>query len=254
LGAFSGLSAASCSPTVKKSVNNKIVSTTLCSDSYLFSLPELNSQYGAFSWQAASSLSLLDDKAAYPRVNPDLESLVAYGGSKIITGPDKAPLANPDIHLEWGEDFETVWQNLAAISGSLDIEDPSPRFQARLYALRPPEHAPQILYLNRAGGTAGPDTFVDAGIQAAGGINIIENPGWQTPDIETLIELNPDVIVTSFLDSNYIGVSDRLTRHAALSEKLKRLPQIHIPGKYWPCAGPGLVEAASLLSEELHKL
>ena len=95
---------------------------------------------------------------------------------------------------------------------------------------------------------------MDEVIQAAGGINIIKHPGWQTPNIETLITLKPDIIVTSFLESNYIGVSDRLTRHAALSEKLETIPQIHIPGKYWPCAGPALVEAAILLSEELQKL
>ena len=230
------------------------MSTTLCSDSYLLSLPELSAQYGAFSWQANSSLSLLDDKTAYPQVNPNLETLAAYRGSKIITGPDPTPIANSDIHLKWGEDFDTVWQNLAELSQALDIEDPSPRFKSRLNALQTPDNPPLILYLNRAGGTAGPNTFVDEVIQAAGGINIIKHPGWQTPDIETLINLKPDIIVASFLESNYIGVSDRLTRHAALSEKLETIPQIHIPGKYWPCAGPALVEAAILLSEGLQKL
>jgi len=95
---------------------------------------------------------------------------------------------------------------------------------------------------------------VNAVIEAAGGENVIENPGWQSPDTETLIRLQPDIILTSFNGSNYAGVNDRTMRHAALTSKIESLPRIDIPGKLWPCAGPGLVEAAELLGQAMAEL
>jgi len=95
---------------------------------------------------------------------------------------------------------------------------------------------------------------VDAVIKAAGGTNIIETPGWQSPETETLITLQPDIIVTSFTKSNYAGVNDRTLRHAALAEKIKSVPTIHIAGRYWTCAGPGLVDATEHLNLAMAKL
>jgi len=95
---------------------------------------------------------------------------------------------------------------------------------------------------------------VNAVIEAAGGTNIIENPGWQSPDTETLMRLEPDIILTSFMGSDYVGVNDRTSRHAALAEKISSLPVIDMPGRLWPCAGPGLIEATEHLSRDMLKL
>jgi iron complex transport system substrate-binding protein len=108
--------------------------------------------------------------------------------------------------------------------------------------------------MDRSGATAGPGTFVNAVIEAAGGTNLIQNPGWQSPDTETLIGLQPDIILTSFMGSKYAGVNDRTLQHAALTSKIQSLPRIDIPGKLWPCAGPGLVEAAEKLNHAMAKL
>ena len=95
---------------------------------------------------------------------------------------------------------------------------------------------------------------MNAVIEAAGGVNIIENPGWQSPDTETLIRLEPDIILTSFMGSDYVGVNDRTSRHAALADKISSLPMIDMPGRLWPCAGPGLIEATERLSQEMLNL
>jgi len=156
-----------------------------------------------------------------------------------------------DIDLSWGEDFDVVWKNLKSLSHAFNLPDPSNDLQARLGALEMPKERLKILYLDRSGATAGPQTFVDEVITVAGAENIVRAPGWQSPDIEVLMKYDPDIILTSFMDSEYSGVNDRALRHKALAEKIESVPQIKIPGKYWPCAGPGLVEAAEHLSEYL---
>jgi len=219
-------------------------------------MPDLKTRYGAFSWQSNSTLSTLPDalRGQYPQAGENREQFLRFGPAKFVTGPGAQPLSNPDIHLNWGEDFETVWANFSALSKNLNTSDPSQDFIERLEALPQRNTSTRILYLNRAGGTAGPNTFVDAVIKATGATNIITTAGWQSPDTETLLQLDPDVIVTSFLDSDYAGTGDRLVRHEALKRKLADTAHINIPGRFWPCAGPGLVDAAEYLSAELQKL
>jgi len=230
---------------------NAIVSTTLCADGYLHSLPEIEPRLAALSWQSQSNLSQTPDHLRdLPQTSEAPESLMKWKGTLQITatpGPGQ-------IDLSWGEDFETVWRNYAKLSTALGVGDPSEAFKARLREIKKPEEAPRILYLDRSGATAGPGTFVNAVIEAAGGMNIIENPGWQSPDTETLIRLKPDIILTSFMGSDYVGVNDRTSRHAALAEKISALPVIDMPGRLWPCAGPGLIEATERLSQEMQSL
>lgn len=230
---------------------NAIVSTSLCADSYLQAFPNLEPRLAALSWQSRSALSRSSDgMKSLPQADDDPERLLRWSGALRVSSAG----GGGDIDLNWGEDFETVWENLALLSERLDVPNPAYALQARLRKLDIPQRAPRILYLDRSGATAGPGTFVHSVIEAAGGQNIIKNPGWQSPDTEVLIGLQPDIIVTSFMASEYAGVNDRALRHAALTSKIASLPRINIPGKFWPCAGPGLVEAAEHLNQQLVSL
>ena len=228
-----------------------IVSTTLCADSYIHALPEIAPRLAALSWQSRSALSVTPDPLkSLPQADDDAERLLRWAGALRISSAG----GRGDIDLLWGEDFETIWNNLALLSQELNVSNPSTALQTRLTQIEKPAQAPKILYLDRSGATAGPGTFVHAVIKAAGGKNIIQNPGWQSPDTEHLISLRPDIIVTSFMASDYAGVNDRTLRHAALASKIKSLPQINIPGNLWPCAGPGLIKAATLLNQQMLSL
>ena len=230
---------------------NAIVSQSLCADSYLHAFPSLDPRLAALSWQSRSTLSVTPNHLkSLPQTDTDPERSLIWTGATLISSAGGAG----DIDLKWGEDFRTVWENLDALSKGLNAPNPSENLQARLKALPQPSTRPRILYLNRSGGSAGPGTFVDAVIRAAGAENIIQTPGWQSPDTETLMQFNPDIIVTSFMQSDYAGVNDRTLRHAALAAKIQSLPQIDIPGKFWPCAGPGLINAAELLSKSMSEL
>lgn len=242
---------AGCSAEQTDLPDDAIVSTTLCADGYLHAFPELEPRIAALSWQSRSTLSLTpDDLKSLPQADNDIERRLNWSGAVQISSAG----GRGDIDLDWGEDFETVWRNMATLSSSLDVSNPSAQLKHRLNAIEKPTRTPRILYIDRSGATAGPGTFVHAVIIAAGGKNIIENPGWQSPDTETLVGLYPDIILTSFMNSKYAGVNDRALRHTALAEKIKTLPHIDVPGQYWPCAGPGLVNAAEHLNEAMAKL
>lgn len=242
---------AGCGKPVMQIPENAIVSTTLCADGYLMALPEIEPRLAALSWQSQSALSRAKAELQdLPQTDDDLERSLQWAKAVQISSAG----GRGDIDLKWGEDFETVWENLASLSEHLGTPDRTETLKNRLDTLPKPSHPPRILYLDRSGASAGTGTFVDAVIQAAGGHNIITHPGWQSPDIESLMTLRPDIIVTSFMDSEYAGVNDRASRHAALASKISSVPNIHIPGRYWPCAGPGLVDAAEMLSREISKL
>lgn len=241
----------SCIDSQGKLPENAIVSTSLCADGYLHSIPELEPRLAALSWQSRSKLSLTPEHLRHlPQAGNDPETLVKWRQTIQISSAG----GQGQFNLSWGEDFETVWKNFALLSAQLNVKNPSGELRARLDAIEKPRHRSRILYLDRSGATAGPGTFVDAVIAAAGGVNMIEKPGWQSPDPETLISLSPDVIVTSFMDSDYFGANDRTSRHAALASKIDSLPVIDIPGRYWPCAGPGLIEATERLNRALLQL
>jgi iron complex transport system substrate-binding protein len=242
---------ASCAPDQLKTPKDAIVSTTLCADGYLHSLPKVEPRLAALSWQSRSILSQTPQHLRHlPQATHDPESLVKWREAIQVTSAG----GQGQIDLNWGEDFETVWTNFAMLAAYLKVDDPSSEFQARLKAIHKLDKRLRILYLDRSGATAGQGTFVNAVIDAAGGENIIQNPGWQSPDTETLMSLKPDIILTSFMNSNYAGVNDRTSRHSALAAKISSLPVIEIPGRLWPCAGPGLVEAAERLNQGMAKL
>lgn len=207
------------------------------------------------SWQSRSTLSRAPESlAALPQAGENIEQLIAFANAQVIAGPGPSPLKNTAVNLEWGESFETVWSNFSVLSETLRITDPSDDLRQRLEAIPKSPQPRKLLYLNRAGGSAGPGTFVQAVFDAVGAENVITTPGWQSPDTEALLQLKPDVIVTSFMASNYAGVNDRTQRQDALAKWVKDIPHIDIPGSLWPCAGPGLVDAAETLASELRKL
>ena len=216
-----------------------LASTSLCADGYLLAVaPE---RIAALSWQAGSPLSTAPGALlARPRLWDNRE--VLHGRTDgLVTGPG-GRIAG-DVALEWGEDFDAVRRNARAVAalggsaeallGELDALENLPK----------PPRKPRILYLSRSGGSAGPGTYVDAVITKAGGTNIAATPGWHTPSVEALLGLNPDIVLTSFFGSDYVGANDRAVRHAALRRFIAARPRIDVPGKLWPCAGPGLADA-----------
>lgn len=232
-------------------------STSLCGDGYLTALAL--DKISALSWQSRSDLSLASEsQRTLPQIWDEPEVLAKQTNTDIIIfGPNEGTqskgLEIESLSISWGEGFDAVYANAARLSRALNVPDTiSPDIKARLAALNSQQKSraakPKILYLSSSGSSAGPGTFVDAVIQAAGGANIMTTPGWLTPDIEEIVSLSPDLILLSFLDNSYASANEAAIRNRALQRFIDKHMQYDIHGSYWPCAGPYLIEAAEELS------
>jgi len=239
----------------------RIASTSLCGDSYVLALAPKH--VNALSWQSQSPLSLASpEQKSLPQVWDDPERLASFETDLIVFGPGEGQFASKlptrSFILKWGEDFKTVFENAHALSLELNTgHDVIKLWKARLEALKTRKTRdirPTVLYMSRSGGTAGKGTFVDAAIEAAGGQNLIASFGWSSPDPEKLLGLSPDLIVTSYFAQGYESVQANAIRHKAVAAYISRHPRVDIPGHVWPCAGPGLIEAAERIAKGLDAL
>lgn len=246
-----------------------IASTSLCGDAYVLALaPE---RISALSWQSGDPLARTpDEMRALPQVWDVPEVVAGSPASHFVFGAGEgykhaalyAASGKRSFNLAWTEDFEGVKTNLAGLGTFLGEAERSQSaindIDARLAALSERAarrgSAPKVLYMSRSGGTAGSGTYVDAAIKAAGGVNAVETQGWTTPDIEYLITLDPDLIVTSFFQDGYESVQAKGVRHAVLGRFMDARPQVDIPGSLWPCAGPDMINAAELIAGGLDGL
>ena len=235
----------------------RLVSTSLCSDAYILSTVR-GKDITALSWQANDQLSNASQNLrGKPKAWDNIERLLALDPTLVVFGPGEGEAAKPLLDkagikylgLVWGEDFASIDANLKLLAEAMGVlPDLTPKPKA------PSGRKVKILYLSASGGTAGPDTYVDAVIEQAGGTNIITTPGWHTPDIETLVGLEPDLIVTSFFKDGYASVNTAGLNNKVLQNKLKATPHINVPGKLWPCAGPGLYAATDIIANAIKEL
>jgi len=239
-----------------------IASTSLCGDSYLLALAP--DHISALSWQSRSPLSLANKhQRALPQLWDDPEVLISAAADIILFGSGEGRLNHnleaKSVKLIWGEDFTTLKTNADAINKVLNInssvtDDWTRRISALTDQAARHTPKPKILYLSRSGGSAGTGTLVDAAITAAGGINIAETSGWFTPDPEQIIAYEPDLIIRSYFKNGYESVQSTAVRHKVIQRFMSKYPTLDIDGNLWPCAGPGLIEAAEQIAEAIDKL
>lgn len=239
-----------------------IASTSLCGDSYLLTLAP--NHISALSWQSRSPLSRANvEQRKLPQLWDEPEVLITADSDIILFGSREGSFADKlgvkSIKLTWGEGFETIETNAKAITTALNIPSNMPaawaqKMEALKVRAEKRNEKPKVLYLSRSGGSAGKGTLVDAAITTAGGINAVEATGWFTPDPEHIIAYQPDLIVTSYFKNGYESVQSTAIRNKVVQRFIARYPSVEIDGKLWPCAGPGLIEAAELISDAIDKL
>ena len=236
----------------------RVVSTSLCGDAYLLPLIP-HGDIAALSWQSDDPLSTAPEAMrGRPKAWDDAERLLALKPTLVVFGPGEGTAAKPlldkagikYISLVYGETFKTVFENNNLIGHAAGISVPQIGVSVRLGRNR----APRILYLSSSGGTAGPGTYIDAVMKRAGGENIITKSGWHTPDPETLLGLKPDLIITSYFKDGYASINEAGLHNKALQDMLQNTRHVNVPGKLWPCAGPGLKDAAAIVYEALREV
>ena len=248
--------------TAQSSESPTIASTSLCGDSYLQVLAP--DHISALSWQSRSPLSRATTaQRKLPQLWDDPEILLNADADIILFGSGEGQISDKlgkqGITLTWGEDFTTLQSNARTINDALSLPsnitmDWTRRIEALMQRAAKRSVKPKILYLSRSGGSAGKGTLVDSAITAAGGVNIVQNSGWFTPDPEEIIAYEPDLIITSYFKNGYESVQSTALRNKTVQRFIAKHPSIEIDGNLWPCAGPGLIEAAERISEAIDKL
>ena len=239
-----------------------IASTSLCGDSYLLALAPTH--ITALSWQSRSPLSRANEaQRKLPQLWDDPEVLINDQADIILFGSGEGrftdSLKAKTITLTWGENFAAINTNAQMINKTLNIKSDVPQnWTQRIKALKTHSDKrtskPKILYLSRSGGSAGIGTLVDAAITAAGGVNIAKTAGWFTPDPEQIIAYKPDLIITSYFKNGYESVQSTAIRNKIVQRYIAKHPTVEIDGNLWPCAGPGLIEAAEQISQAIDHL
>jgi iron complex transport system substrate-binding protein len=115
---------------------------------------------------------------------------------------------------------------------------------------------PRVVYLSSSGGSAGRGTYIDAAIEAAGGVNVISATGangWTRSDPEFALTLEADLVLTSYFIDGFSSTFNHGSRHAAYRRFLSETPRTDISSGYWPCAGPRLIDAAEAIADALDR-
>ncbi|NBC95101.1 MAG: ABC transporter substrate-binding protein [Deinococcus-Thermus bacterium] len=241
----------------------RAASTTLCGDQYLLTLAE-PAQIVSLSWQATGPLSHYAERArGYPTNRGSAEEVILSHGVDPQTRRVLDAFEITHVEVESVPGFDGVARNVRRVAAALGRpaagEAAIAAMRARLDALRGEARGPDplVAYFRPDGGGAAADTFVDAALRAAGYRNLqreLGQRGWSRLPAEALVRHPPDGFVVSFFDTTAASVSTRLRRNPILDAAMARGTVIAVPGRFWLCAHPLLVDAAELLARERTRL
>ncbi len=247
-----------------------VAAVGLCADHHVLALAHPD-QIVSLSHQAAGPLSPNRALAArYPTnrgsaeelmmLSPDVVVLRAWGLAPTVAMLERFGI--PVVRVGAGfrlEDAITSIQDVGAAIGRPDAAAALvAEFRSRLDAARSPiEGAPVAAYFRPDGGSAGAGTFVDDILTAAGLANLkaeLGESGWGRLDLEALLLNPPDLMVVSYFDTASPSVRGALARHPVFRRLSRDIPMIGVPGEFWPCTGPHLIDAIDHLSAEIANL
>ncbi len=243
----------------------RVASFGICADQMVL-LMARRDRIASVSADAAGPLSVFADRArGLPTNRGGAEDVLASGATVLVTSSpldrqSAAALAKFGVRVvdvppadDW-PDIETMTRTVAAAIGEPGrgravIAD----MRRRLAILRPrtPRSTwPTVVYYRPDGGGAGRGTFVDASLAAAGLRNLQAEDGpagWSGMPVERTVMRPPDVFAVSYFDTNRNGLAV-LRRNPVLWGAARRRPVIDVPGRYWNCGSPLLVDAVAALA------
>lgn len=252
-------------------VKPRVASVGICPDHYLLALGDPD-QIVSVSWQATGPNSYDREKASRFPVNRgaaeeflhadvdilllspyearQLESLMLKFGIEIVSIPTMAVT------------FEEIEAIVRSVAEKLDQqargEDLIAQMRERIEAIPAPEGlSPQVIYFRPEGGGAGRNTFVDTALKVAGFRNLQADlgiDGWGSVPLEQLILTPPEGVVTSYFEKAGRSVNSRFGTHSLFRRLTSQVPLMTVPGNYWPCSSPALVEAVEHLAAQRQKI
>ena len=245
----------------------RVASFGLCADQMLLMLADPG-QIVSVSDQATGPLSVYRDRArAFPQNRGSAEEVIASGATLLLYS-DTMNRRSADALASFGiktisVPFANSWAEVDAMTrliaraigrearGEAVIADMHRRL-ARVRPAEPTAQWPTVIYYRPDGGGAGTGTFVDESLRAAGFRNLQAEwgpPLWSGVPVEWVVRHPPDFFAVSYFDTNN-NASSVLRRNPVLWGHARTRPVLNVPGKYWNCGSPLLVEAVELLARE----
>ena len=234
----------------------KVLSVDHCADQYALALLEQH-EIAALSPDATSVYSYHASRArGLPRVRAEAEALYVHqpslvirswgGGFKMAEAMRRLDVSV--LQLGYINQLEDVRHALISAGEALGREEKAAElvadFDTRLERARERGQSfvrrPVVLYLTSGGFTATNNTFIDEMIRIAGGENLMAQDGrsgFRALDLEALVRLKPDLVVTAFFDLEDGRISNwGQARHPVLRRILQTTPSISLPTGQLACS------------------
>lgn len=260
----------SLAPAMGETPKPRAASASICADQYLLALADPE-QIVSLSWEATGPLSTFAEEAsAYPSnrglaeefLETDVEILLlnSHGAMDL-----RRVMGQFDVDMvmisTMTVTFDEIAQSVRDVALKLDqvargeavIADMQARLAVLNRQIAEEGEGPQVTYFRPEGGGAGQGTFVDTALRNAGFRNLQADlgiSGWGRVPLEQLVLHPPDGIVTSFFDTAHNGVSGRFASHSLFKRLSAEKPVMPVPGRYWTCAGPMLIDAVESLAAQ----
>jgi iron complex transport system substrate-binding protein len=193
----------------------RIVSLDYCADQYVLGLARHDRIVGLSPDSRQDHAYLRGQAASLPQVRPLAEDVLALRPDLVVRtyggGPGLAEALERSgvrvVQLGSGEDVASIRSSIQIAATALGESERGRFLSAQMdrrladAAARGSQHPGgpvKVLYLTPAGFTTGPGTLVDAMMSAAGLANIETRPGWQPVPLETMVTLEPELVVKAF--------------------------------------------------------
>ncbi|WP_294265924.1 ABC transporter substrate-binding protein [uncultured Sphingomonas sp.] len=245
----------------------RVMSVNQCTDQIVLALlpPERIASVSWLSRDPAGSL-MAPAAARVPVNHGQAEEVLAEAPDLVVAGSFTTPALRgmlkrigwPMIEVDHASSFEdirrTVRQVAAAVGEPARGEALIAGMDARLaQAARQAVRHPRVAAWDGSGFGAASGTLYDAVLTAAGASNVVREIGgysYGRPDIETLLKLDPDLIVRGAAVRAGGSLGDEITNHRVVRERWKGRT-LRIPQAYYVCGTPMIGDAVLKLQAEM---
>jgi iron complex transport system substrate-binding protein len=257
--------------TIAKS--QRVVSLNLCADQLLMALLEPEQLVGITQLASDPAASYLYEQASqFHQHNGRIEEVMALKPDLVIAGTFTAQPTNQlleelgykVIKLGLPSTMDDIFQQIIFLGEQVGRKQRASeliltmRNELATLALArqntPPLRA-VVYYAN--GFSAGNKTIVNEILKQAGLKNIAAelHLDYIAPlSLEALLASHPDVLLLGRLDDNTDSLAHQVLRHNAIDRytALKQVTKVMVPDRYWSCAGPSSIAAASYLQQKVY--
>lgn len=239
----------------------RVASLDSCADQYVLALSPRSAIVG-LSFRARAEDSYMAAAArGLPRRRATLESLLAIQPQLVVRswGGEANLVRRLEsrgvlvLHLADAHDFAGVRANIRltaqAVGDPLRGEGLIRSMDARLAGVRPSGR--RVAYLTPGGATAGPGTFVDALLRAAGLRNAETRPGYRLLSLERLALSPPVAWVLGFFDAGLLERDWWSPARSSVFDAVRRRQTLaSLPGRLLSCPAWFAAEGVESLAND----